>query len=696
MEPADNRKYRTDVDGLRGAAVAMIVVFHLSKRLLPGGFVGVDVFFVISGWLITDRIAKDHASGNFSFLTFFSRRVRRITPASFVCIALTIIAIAYFMRGAVREQALGGCRAAALSAANLYFAFWVPSGYFDPSAELNPALHLWSLALEEQFYFVWPTCVLMLMRVGPLYRAGLVGALIAGSTLAGELLFVGFPKIMYYTLVARAGEFAMGASLVFAEAQVELLTMHRWAVEVVGLAGLALLSWSGCCTLESPFPGVAALVPCFGAAFCILSGYHSSSLTRQLLSFRPFVLLGTISYSVYLYHWPVFSFLRYLGVDLVGIHGASALLYVLALSIVSYCAVEQPFRSLTWRPSTIILLLFVLPSLGLLGATFIAQDSTDLSTVQQLRMSHSPTQLNVSSIQMTAAWSTWANVDLWDPRIAVPQHFKEGVFPLTAVCTPYTRHICMDGCEVNVPNSGPCPCIRHPDQCWFGPVQAAHKPILLVGDSMAAAYIGALEEFALVSGFRVFNNIHSGTEPWLFSGNPKWKDVVDVWLPKFDVVALGAYWHGYFGRGGKEKLRRTLDALLALNKTVILLGEAMIFPHFGQDCPNLETLNGTRREQVCARTFPVYNLECNVFLQHLAATACGVLYWDINSHICKGGQCSPYHALCDGARHRCTRVRLHMDAEHLSYYGAKMLGDEILRESSVPWVFSAATETSQI
>ncbi len=238
------------------------------------------------------------------------------------------------------------------------------------------------------------------------------------------------------------------------------------------------------------------------------------------------MLLGTVSYSVYLIHWPVLSLLRYLGVDLAGIHGVSALLYVAVLAIVSYFAVEQPFRAISWRPSSIILLLFVLPTALLLCGTLFISDSAvspviteDSSLLPapalQQRLSTSfGSSLNLSSLRMTDPWASWGTAELWDPRIlgrGKDGQFEDGRFPGFAACTPYTRHICMDGCDNKVGVSGPCPCVQHAEQCWFGPASSSSKPLLLVGDSNAASYVGVLEELALVGGFRVFNHMHMGT-----------------------------------------------------------------------------------------------------------------------------------------------------------------------------------------
>jgi peptidoglycan/LPS O-acetylase OafA/YrhL len=683
----ESSEYRSDVDGLRGIAVALIVAFHFSEQFVPGGFVGVDVFFVISGWLITTRIVREMQEGTFSFTRFLSRRVRRIVPASFMCIALVIGATGVCMSGVFRSQVLGACRAAVLSSANMYFALFVPSGYFDPSAQLNPVLHLWSLGVEEQFYLVWPLYVKMLVRLKQRYQIACIAALILGCALIGQLLYHSFPKLAYYTLITRSGELAVGACLVFLDLGV--FARKRWVAEGGGLAGLSLLVLSTCYfSSATTFPGFLALVPCTATALIICSGSHSLSILRRMLSFGPFVLLGTISYSVYLYHWPVLAFLRYLGVSLEGIHGVSALLYILAGATVSYVAVETPFRFVNWQPRSIFLLLFIAPCCLLLTSAFIVENKMPdpVSGAAEVNPLFPTEVRNLSSIRMTDQWSSWSKLNLWDPGL---MGGKEGL-PIQAMCTPHTRHICMDMCEWGiVAGNWPCPCVRDFEQCWFGAASSTRKPILLLGDSNAAAYVGLLEELALVAGFRVFCRTHPGAAPWIFQ-DLIWKEVVDVWLARFDVVALGAQWATV---GTPPALEATVRALVTMNKTVILLGQAMVFPDFAQDCPNFETLNGTLHERACAKTFPIYNLQCNEALQKLAVRNPSVLYWDANTVICKGGTCSPYCNFC-GSSTVCRRVRCFFEHTHIGYYGSKLYGDDIVREQGVPWTFLAATALS--
>ena len=301
--------YRRDIDGLRALAVLMVVVCHAGQGWLPGGFVGVDVFFVISGFLISAIVLEQARQGRFSLAGFYDRRIRRIVPAyGVVAAAATLAAIWLLPPG---ELAAFGRRLKSSAAFLANFQFRSEASYFAPVSADNPLLHLWSLSVEEQFYLVWPLALAGFMRVTG-GRGLMIGlAALAAASLAGSVLMVrGNPAGAFYFTPVRAWELLLGA-LVAAGAGPSLRQRPalRQASALLGLAGLALPALSYTATAPA-FPGWAALPPCLGAVLLLHAGSQGPTWAGRLLATRPLVAVGKLSYSLYLWHWPLFCFAR--------------------------------------------------------------------------------------------------------------------------------------------------------------------------------------------------------------------------------------------------------------------------------------------------------------------------------------------------------------------------------------------------
>lgn len=339
-------KYRPDIDGLRGIAVAVVVLFHYGVKAVGGGFVGVDVFFVISGYLITSIIWKEVRAGEFSFPGFYERRVRRILPANLMIVALALVA-GYFILLPTDYERLGHSAAYAAGGMSNFYFLW-NTGYFDAKAEMQPLLHTWSLAVEEQFYLVWPLLIWAGARAFGKSEKAFVGCLatLAAASFAGSIFIVeNDPKVGFYMLHTRAWELALGGLLVFMPA-----LPRKWST-LVNSIGLALIASSVVVLTEaSEFPGLNALYPCLGAALVLWPGREGSQVQR-LLSGRPLVFIGKISYSLYLVHWPVLVFYRHYGMgDMPGVGTTLVLLgATLVLSAVSWRVIETPFRRMPVR-----------------------------------------------------------------------------------------------------------------------------------------------------------------------------------------------------------------------------------------------------------------------------------------------------------------------------------------------------------
>lgn len=334
--------YRRDIDGLRAVAVLPVILFHLNSPIFPGGYVGVDVFFVISGYLITATLVKEIRAGDFSIIRFYERRCRRILPALFAMIAFClVVGSLIFLPDDLRN--LGkSVFATSIFVSNVLF--WKEIDYFAPSAELLPLLHTWSLAVEEQFYIFFP---LLLWALGRWWKGAFVLPILilAVLSLAISIVQVGTaPSAAYYLLPSRAWELLTGSLI--AVGAVRPIAV-RWAGEIIAAAGLILIMGSALLLHEAdPFPGLLALPPVLGAAALIHAGTNSSTLAGRLLSLPPFVSIGLISYSLYLWHWPLIVFIRYAAMG--NWTAQSALLAIIATFVLGYLSwrfIEQPIRN---------------------------------------------------------------------------------------------------------------------------------------------------------------------------------------------------------------------------------------------------------------------------------------------------------------------------------------------------------------
>ena len=343
--------YRADIDGIRAIAVGVVVLFHAFPAQFPGGFIGVDVFFVISGFLISQILLERMADGRYSILDFYARRVRRIFPALIV-VLLAVLATAHLLLPHALYESVGLQTAAGAGfVANLLYA--AQAGYFDDASVRKPLLHLWSLGIEEQFYIVWPFVMLAISRNK---RWALPGfALIIGVSFAGNLMTVGDPAgIAFYWPMMRVWQFACGAFLAYQSLNSGQTRMHRWWQRVTESATLRLMLGSlavlalGIGTLwydkSTAYPGWAALVPTI-AAMILLVGRPGDYLARWMLGTRPMVALGVISYPLYLWHWPLLAYGYIVWDARFGTwERTSAVALAIVLAAATYWVVEQPLR----------------------------------------------------------------------------------------------------------------------------------------------------------------------------------------------------------------------------------------------------------------------------------------------------------------------------------------------------------------
>jgi peptidoglycan/LPS O-acetylase OafA/YrhL len=553
--------YRPDIDGLRALAVVPVLLYHAHLFGMRGGFVGVDIFFVISGFLITGILRSDVATGRFSLTRFYDRRIRRILPAYFVVALATTFAATFILPP---QELTNYGRRLASSAAFVSNFFFARTGYFAPSSADNPLLHTWSLSVEEQFYVVWPLLMatLCLPRFARWRGTAILGAFALSLAAASYEAFA-HPATAFYSSPLRAWELLLGAIIAFGFMPDASRRTNEW-LGVIGIAAIAasILLYSDGGTV---FPGIAALLPCLGTGLIIAAGQNGATTAGRLLSARPLVFIGRISYSLYLWHWPIICLARiYLGHELQPLEAAAALLASFCLATLSWHFVENPVRA--WRPPKRRAMPLSLP----LGGAILAS-------------------LLVTGVVIDKARG-WPQRMPEDARIAasekVPAKGASG---------------CLTGAN---DRRGPR------EDCLFG---AASTPrAVLLGDSHASAFAPALDAIARQRGFAVRQWTKASCAPllsrelWPTKESTICRDYLKAALnriaatPELDTIIIAGFWSNMqddgranlarepAGAEAQTRLRRGLETLVAFlssqGKTVILLGQTPVFPNGGGDC----------------------------------------------------------------------------------------------------------------
>ncbi len=343
--------HRPDIDGLRGLAVLAVVFHHLAPQNFPGGFVGVDIFFVISGYIITHHLLLSQKLGQFSFSVFYRRRIYRLLPALLSVCCACLLGGYFLMTPADYVMLAKSVTSAILGLSNIFF--WHEYGnYFSPNVREAPLLHTWSLSIEEQFYIFWPFILFFLFRVSRFYSLLILFGILVLGIFFSELMLNYFISATYYFLPTRFFELLLGGLL----AWIFGVNVTNLVSKKIGLL-LALLGWAGFLisfiyiTPASSFPGINALLPCIATMLLLIAG-TTTHFAYKLLQNRVLIYFGVISYSLYLWHWPVVALLNYFFIDLSGI----ILLGVLALCILmaefSWRFIEHPIRQLAFRQTT--------------------------------------------------------------------------------------------------------------------------------------------------------------------------------------------------------------------------------------------------------------------------------------------------------------------------------------------------------
>jgi peptidoglycan/LPS O-acetylase OafA/YrhL len=508
------RRFRPDIEGLRAVAVGLVLVFHAFGAPLSGGFVGVDVFFVISGFLITDILVREHSTtGRVSILRFYGRRVRRILPASALVVVTTVGASYCFLGFLTGNDVAVAAKWTAVFAANIHFGF-VGTDYFG-SRLPSPLLHMWSLGVEEQFYLVWPGLIwtLAVMFRGAHRRRALAGSLIA--IIAASLAWSVFqteadPTWAYFSPLTRAGELGLGALTAVLAPAINRKLTPRWAAEVLAACGLAGIAGSALwLTSSTPYPGVAIAWPVVSAALLIAAGCTDTrTAVEQGLSLRPMQWVGARSYSLYLWHWPILAIAaQYVMHPMSRWQTSGLLLLAILASTLTYRLLENPIRrarSRTARPGLSLALGAALTAATIaLAQAFIAHHG---GTWNPLENTSTTKPLGA----MPGSTNECPSAACLDILAAVDSGAKTETIP-----SDLTPSLADAATDLRVPDGGQCSRLPiswlKPDRqpCIFDTGAPANAPmIVLIGDSQAMMWSQTVNSIAKQRAYRfglVFN-----------------------------------------------------------------------------------------------------------------------------------------------------------------------------------------------
>jgi peptidoglycan/LPS O-acetylase OafA/YrhL len=601
-------KYRPDIDGLRALAVVPVCFFHAGLPIFAGGFVGVDVFFVISGYLMTSMIGQALSDKNFSFIDFYERRIRRIFPALFVVLVFTCGVASFLIPPKMFRDFGYTLVASVLFVSNIVF--WQKSeNYFDAPTELNPLLHIWSLSVEEQFYIILPLFLAIIWYCGRRVTCVFVAFATTASLILSIWGTTNAPTATFYLLPTRAWELLTGALIalwpVADIAPGKRRIFPSWVNGFSGVLGLALVLWAVIFfDAQMAFPGAAALVPCLGAAILIHVGRAGINPATRLLSLAPFSFVGRISYSLYLWHWPLIIFAE--KYNLFGrpsfFHKILIVLISGFVAFASYRWIEQPFRRRNTAQSRVKVYAAAATSMAIVGMFGIFAQT-----------SHGwPERFpGIASVAL-------------EPQLTAENANKDGPKFEFSKCF-------ID----NFPSWGK-------DLCFLS--NHSENKALLWGDSFAANY--AYGFFAIkAADFDTLQytsprcppiiGYDAASRPTCAAFNQEVPGIIERY--HISTVIMAADWEGYVRRHKMrfEDIRGTIDLLHQLRVRVVLIGQSPVFAFTYPDEYFFKVYGSQSANQAYEAELAV-NPKIN---ETISGVSNADVFFDPMASLCDGGEC---------------------------------------------------------
>jgi peptidoglycan/LPS O-acetylase OafA/YrhL len=569
--------HRADIQGLRAVAVLLVVLAHAGVGFVAGGFVGVDVFFVLSGFLITGLLlAEARKHGSVSLVDFYIRRARRILPAAALALVATDAAALFLLNFVRARGAVVDSLNAAGFAANFHFAA-MGVDYFARQAPPSPILHFWSLSVEEQFYLVWPLFLsLALFRARGLRRLLCVVTLLAGASLGWSIYQTrAAPTVAYFSPFTRAWELGLGATLAVAAPTLERTPS---AVRLVlGWAGVAAIACSALLFSNgTPFPGALALVPTLGTALAIVAGMGSRSSplsVGRLLALRPMCIVGDRSYALYLWHWPVLIIAaEYAGQDLSLAVKLGLMVAAFVVSCISYTLVENPIRTrMRSRAATFVVAV---------GCTAAVLGTATASLAAVSRESRRFDATRPAPVMTLFAYRFARSHGALPAVVAAVEAARRGA-PLPAALTPPLGQLRNFPHPYRPPNG----CVLRDTSsrttgkiCRIGTASSS-KLIVLMGDSHANMWLPPLLEMAWKDGWAVVPLVRLGCTPATWVTNERGCGAWHRWALRealrlhATITLLGGSIDehpGPYTRKAMESLLDTAHALRAAGRVVVI------------------------------------------------------------------------------------------------------------------------------
>ncbi|MFJ4494399.1 acyltransferase family protein [Pseudomonas atacamensis] len=660
-------EYRADIDGLRAIAVLLVLIFHAGLTLFPSGFIGVDIFFVISGYLTTSIIMKSLDNGTFSFTGFYSRRIWRLQPAVVALLAVTLLITTLLYLPDDYIDFLKSEKYTSLLISNQYFSK-VTSGYATPDAASLPLLHTWSLAIEWQWYLLLPLGIWLLHRyVAKRALSGVVMGLTLAATALALYLSRVAPDLNYYFFTARIFELMIGSCAVIFSA--DRFRLSRVSASLICAVALVTIAY---CAIQddilSGFPNYHAVAVCVATALLLVRGIGNVSITSDVLAFKPLVFIGTLSYSLYLWHWPILAVLAYLGVDLSPAVAVGYFAATFAMGYLSFWLIENRFRKVRAGFGKTLLLLMLLPAIGL-----------------------------------SLLHSAGKNHDGW------PNRFGEdsiAMFSTLKAYVPTNREDCLGNSD------------RVEPDCVMG-APLAKPQALLIGDSYSNHYWGFIETLAKDAGLSVLAQGYPAClalpgiylYDWYKARNALYEKCHNAAERYYDLIAsshfqyviIGQFWEAYLTDAIVTKLddprslalsqerlgvavRQALDIVVESGATPILLMNTLPMPARINECLlrqiKLRGMLGSAEQSRLCATVPWSGLEdpfmATLFAQ-LQAEYPQLIVLDPKKVQCKDGTCMT----------SVDDVPVYRDIGHVSDYASYKFGELYLKHFGNPFKSSS-------